>query len=426
MRLRVRVLALTALLASACGAPPRPDLYPDGINPRPTPIAEAVPPAPIPPPIVSEPPPPVVPRVETVPELRHFYAALRELENKSRKKHVRVYWMGDSHGAADFWSGALRSGLQRRFGDGGPGYLHLGYKDYRHDGVKLVIDGKWRMRPKRPVHIEKQDDGVYGIGGLLMGGYRDGPRVEAQIDPRAGVDRLVVDFCYRLKKQDDAIDLANGAERVTLAASEAEPPGVIRHHTMTLKPPFSFSARPTQGSPDFCGAHVESDATTHPGVVLDTLSINGARYATALAWDEDAWVAEATLHPPDLAVFEYGTNEAGGGAPPFTKIEEHLSRLLARVRRANAEVDCVVVSATDRADAEDPVVRINETLQRAAKKEGCWYFDAHARLGGKGAMAKLREEPNPKVQADGIHMTISGYRELGGFMLEELLRGYVP
>ena len=41
---------------------------------------------------------------------------LRELERKQRASHVRIVWLGDSHGAADFWSGAVRTALQERFG----------------------------------------------------------------------------------------------------------------------------------------------------------------------------------------------------------------------------------------------------------------------------------------------------------------------
>src|SRR5579871_2367930 len=111
---------LAAFAIVACGGSPRPST---AIAPPPASVAPpAVPDVPSPPPSatasVSE-PPPKAPPTETIPELARFYAALHGLEDKSRKKHVRVYWMGDSHGQADFWSGAVRDALQARFGDGG-------------------------------------------------------------------------------------------------------------------------------------------------------------------------------------------------------------------------------------------------------------------------------------------------------------------
>src|SRR5262245_39409172 len=68
--------------------------------------------------------------VSSTPELARFHAALNQLERKQRKDHVRILWLGDSHGQADFWSGQLRKSLGERFGKGGPGFVHLGYKNY--------------------------------------------------------------------------------------------------------------------------------------------------------------------------------------------------------------------------------------------------------------------------------------------------------
>ena len=76
----------------------------------------------------------------------------------------RIAWLGDSHGASDYWSGALRTALQKRFGNGGVGFVHLGYRGYRHDGVKLTVDGRWKMYPRGP-------STVVATGGM-MGSFR--------------------------------------------------------------------------------------------------------------------------------------------------------------------------------------------------------------------------------------------------------------
>src|SRR6185369_5413348 len=110
-------------------------------------------------------------------KLRGFLAALRELEHKSRKRHVRILWFGDSHAQADFWTGTLRAALQKRFGDGGIGYVYVGAKEYRHDQMKLSIDGKWGPRPKKPSTVVPSGDGIYGLGGVLLHPVGDAPRV---------------------------------------------------------------------------------------------------------------------------------------------------------------------------------------------------------------------------------------------------------
>ena len=66
----------------------------------------------------------------------------------------------------------------------------------------------------------------------------------------------------------------------------------------------------------------------HPGVVLHTLGINGARYGTALAWNEEAWLREVARRPPDLVILEYGGNEAGDFEPKYEETGENIERRL--------------------------------------------------------------------------------------------------
>lgn len=357
------------------------------------------------------------------PELARFHAALHDLETKRRSSHVRIFWLGDSHGAADFWSGELRALLAARFGAAGPGFVHLGYKDYRHDGVKLDIRGKWKMRPKGPADPEKKGDGVWGLGGIMMAGYADAPGVTVRLTEPPKAERVRYDVCYRLTDEGDTLEVrAEHGEPVTVSTANVER-GKILHLTLDAPPEDRVFVTPT-GNAFLCGATIETDPAKQPGVVLDTLSINGARYMTALSWDEDAWVAEAARRPPDLVVFEYGTNEAGGLEPPFTKIRQHMADMLARVRKASKGADCVVVSPTDRADAEDKVEKMRASLERVAREQGCYFFDVWKLLGGKGAAARLRDQPTPSMQADGIHLKPDAYRDVGKTMFSELLAGY--
>src|SRR5450432_2962874 len=73
-------------------------------------------------------------------DLPHFYADLAGLEQHKRKAPVRVLWLGDSHTAADYLTGALRARLQTRFGAAGPGFVRLGVKPYRHSQVHWACD----------------------------------------------------------------------------------------------------------------------------------------------------------------------------------------------------------------------------------------------------------------------------------------------
>ncbi len=362
------------------------------------------------------------PYASRTPALARFHAALNGLERKTRKEHVRALWLGDSHGQADFWSGQLRKRLQAKFGDGGPGFLHLGYKNYRHDGIKLDIQGKWRMRPKKPVDPRPQGDGIYGLGGLMMSGYADTPRVDLVVsEPLPG--KAMLDLCFRTVEPQDTLAYALAEARETTLPIDAAQHGKVRHLALEAGESVRLRVRPI-GRTDLCGVVVETNAQSHAGVVLDTLAINGARYGTMLAWDERAWIEEVRRRSPQLIILELGTNEAGDANPAYKKVSAQVGELLARARKGAPEADCVVISSTDRADAESRTTQMHATLEAAAQREGCFWFDAWTLLGGEGAFAKLREEPDPKVQPDGIHLTIKGYRALGDAMFDAILAGY--
>jgi lysophospholipase L1-like esterase len=394
--------------------------YVDPIPPPPPDPAPSAPPPAAPPPLAAAPPfdPPI-------PELARFHAALWALEHKARRDHVRAVWIGDSHGQADFWSGRLRTRLQKRFGDGGPGYVALGYKNYRHERVLLEIDGKWRMRPKQPASAKTEGDGVFGLAGLMMGGYADGPRVRLTIkDPAVG-GKVKLDVCVKPRAPDDALAVqAPGGPRVTFAPSASAPVDAIAHVVVEGPGSGTFVVENAGGSPNLCGAVLETDPLTSPGVVIDQLGFNGARMGTPLSWEEAGWGAELARRSPDLVIIELGTNEVGDATPAYGKVGEQLEALMVRIRKVRPEVDCLVVSPTDRADAEDRVPPMHASVKAAAGRAKCFFFDAYAEMGGKGSMATRREETKPRAQKDGIHMTIRGYQEMAEAMHAAMMAGF--
>lgn len=101
--------------------------------------------------------------------LQRLFRRLVLVQRKARRARVSVVVMGDSHTAGDSLAGELRYRLQRSFGDGGHGYLHVGkpWVAYRHRHVNYGIIGPWKYyyiltwnRPEQP------RDWLYGAGGV--------------------------------------------------------------------------------------------------------------------------------------------------------------------------------------------------------------------------------------------------------------------
>jgi len=414
------LLVASLAIAGCATALPPPRLAPAALSSPPAP-APAITEAPEATPDLTAPARPAF--VAKVPELAHFHEALFGLETRSRRDHARIAWLGDSHGQADFWSGRVRRDLQKRFGDGGPGYVALGYKNYRHDRVAIEIGGKWRMRPKQPASAKPVGDGVYGLAGLLMGGYSGGPRVALTYDAPAST-RLRFDVCVKTRAAGDGFSIeAPGGDSLTLTPP-ADNVGKLLTFTLTGQGAGPLVVKTIGGSPDYCGAVIETDPASRPGVVLDQLGFNGARYGTPLAWDEATWSKELARRAPDLVILEYGGNEAGDASPAYEKIGAQVEELAARVRRVRPNADCLVIAPTDRADAEDRVPLVVASVKAAAARAKCAFFDAYALSGGRGSMAARREETKPRAQKDGVHMTIRGYEEMGALLAAALVEAY--
>jgi lysophospholipase L1-like esterase len=429
----------SALIVATCstGRTPVPAVPPPPDPPADTaPAKESVaPPLPSEAPKAAAPAPPAADPPRAAPpargpghEVDHFFEALRGLEKRARREHVRVAWLGDSHGASDLWSGPLRTALQTRFGDGGPGFVHVGYKSYRHEAIRLENKGKWAVRPKGPSTAVRTGDGVFGLGGILLAGFSEGPRAALTVTDTALPPALTWDLCYKLGSTRDEFQLRlSGVPDRIVKAAAGEALGALRHLVLqSAGASPTLHAVPLGGSPELCGVTIEADPKTQPGVVLDTLGINGARLTTPLAWNEPAWIAELARRAPSLVILEYGTNEASDHTITSAPYVENLRKLMARVHGAAPDCDCLVLGPTDRADTLERTPLVRDALRDAARASGCMFWDTYAEMGGKASILAWRADTPPRAAPDGVHLNARGYRELGEKLAAHLLTGYVP
>jgi lysophospholipase L1-like esterase len=358
-----------------------------------------------------------------LPELSRFYGALSALAHHQRSDSVRIWWLGDSHTASDFWTGAVRSALIERYGSGGPGFLRLGVP-LRHDLATFERNGRFRIEPESPARRSPQDNGVFGPGGMRVTPLSPGARLSVRVSPQALRGRARFTLLYDFKQPGDFV-VRLGAASFTLSASTEAlhvPGSPILRRTFEGSASDVFSIEARRGKPRFYGVYVEG---TEAGVVLDTFGINGARIATALAWAEAPFVAEVSARNPDLVVVAFGTNEAFDELR-VSAYDAQLKSLLARLRQRGT-VDCLVLGPPDAmAPGGEPVPRVSEITQvyaAAARSAGCAFVSAQALMGGPGSFQRWQQEEPQLASADRIHLTPKGYRKLGELTLGALFGG---
>ncbi len=338
--------------------------------------------------------------------LARFRGALDALRRGERSSAVRILWLGDSHTAADFWTDTVRQQLWDESPVGGPGFVYLGLDHYRHSRVAIDVKGDWQRSPSAPSTSSKTDDGVFGLGGIRTSPVSADASVK--LTPRSG--SLVGDARWTVWFR---MPDGRSSFRVALGSQARVVRGKRVGHVETLKlnggSAQSLEIRAQAGRPQLMGATIES---SEPGVVLDTVGINGARVATALAWDAEAFVRVVRERAPELLIMAFGTNEAGANTP-VERYRSHFSALLDRVRRATPDVSCALLGPTDWARHEARVVAIDRLERVVAGELGCAYFSVYDAMGGSQSSLRWSQQRPALAAPDLIHLTPKGYAAVG-------------
>ncbi len=360
--------------------------------------------------------------------LPHLDAALAQLVSGARKSQVRVLWLGDSHTYPDFWTNAVRRPLQKRWGNGGPGFVLLGMEPYRHAGVKVEREGHWRHEPPNPATALPHSDGVFGLGGIETIPLSAGARASIELEPGAVAGRAHWTLFYRLPSPAAHFTVTvTGSEPVRVGSATGKPcPAGSPLRQLELDSPATgkLEVSAPSGDPQLFGAVVEG---SKPGVVVDTLGINGARVATAVAWNKPAWEAEVKEQNPELVVLAYGTNEVANPLA-IAKNRKYFDRLIARVQAAAPSADCLLLGPTDwdedNGRTRPRVLAMDQLERQIATAHGCAYFSVYDAMGGQGSHRRW-EHTSPQLAApDHIHLKPAGYRKIGKQIVEQLLEGY--
>jgi lysophospholipase L1-like esterase len=359
-------------------------------------------------------------------DLPHFYAALAGLAAHTGKTPVRVLWLGDSHTAADYLTGELRARLQARFGAGGPGFVRISVKHYRHSQMHLASEGTWRIEPPQPSRRAPFDDGVFGLGGMraLPG---DGPSF-ASFEVSKGVAHGELHWQLWFAAPEGAsfrLDLGGVSQVVTHTTSADSFPGSgLTRLELRSALADKLSITTLGGAPRFFGLVVEG---SEPGVVLDAVGIDGARIATALAWGEQSFETAVAARAPSLLALAFGTNEAFD-ADNLEKYRAQYQELLGRVRKAAPAIDCLIVGPPDANAAsggsEPRVKEIDELQQSVAGQLGCGYLSQLSIMGGPGSYTHWANKLPPLARGDRLHLTPKGYEIVADALADKLLDAY--
>lgn len=400
--------------------------------------------------------------------LRAFHLALVATAKKeddpttrTREDQTRIVIYGASHVAGDMFTQLIRNELKSRFGDAGLGFLVPAnpWRDYYNRDANISYSDGWDSQwvSKR----NSRDDGRYGLAGVSFSS--DTRRAWAKISSsKSGpfgkdIDHIEVWYWRDARGGDFVIELDNRlAKRIktrpNLKKHETEGFAVwsadvkLGRHEIEIKP---------VGNGEVTLFGVVMDRST-PGVVMDSMGINGARATDQLDWDAGLFTQQLQRRDPDLVVLAYGTNDIGDDEPP----EEYARKLdvvINRVRTAVPQASCVFIGPSDRpvkvevsedeyrqamAAAHVPPDQVPEpprgkkrllfqrrprqqaiidVQRRTAWRYGCGYWNWVHAMGGDLSMLSWVHADEALAQPDYVHMTKLGYERIASLFWDALM-----
>lgn len=354
-----------------------------------------------------------------------FHDALRRAAAGEGQARIVVY--GASHVAADVFTGRLRRELQGRFGDAGAGFVLPAHPwpSYRH-GALEVLSSPRRWRGEK-VRATSTTEDWYGLAGVYVETNRPGAwgAVVTQRDGAAGL----YDLYYLEQPNGGSFEVFIDGRRSRRVATRAatRQPGYATFRV--TDGPHRFEVRAIGDGPvRLFGVAVERE---RPGVIVDTLGINGARARSHLLWNDSLYREHLRRRSPDLVVLAYGTNESGDDSP-IAQYEEELRQVVQRVRDTVPEASCLLIGPSDRPvqlerdvfEDRPRTAALIDVQRRVSADLGCAFFDVVAFQGGPLATVDWAAADPPFAQPDHVHFTVRGYQRMGEALLGALLERF--
>lgn len=358
-----------------------------------------------------------------------FYEALRRTALDEEGALTRITHYGDSTIATDLVTSTARRRLQRRFGDGGHGFILIakGYLPYRHRDIVHRSSDEWSLR-----EITRNHDpaGLYGLGGIQ---FRGTPGASASFstpeDTPVGTAVARFEIWYQQHRRGGDIHywVDGGDRQVVQTRHEVTADDVERidlpdgeHH---LRVRFGG-----HGQPRLYGVVLEREG---PGVVYDSIGLVGARAARLLNYDPEHITGQLERRGTDLLVLGFGGNEAGDRIQR-DRYEEDFRRVIRRMRAGREDLGCLIFAPLDQAERDSRGrVQTMSTMhdivaaqRSAAEAHGCAFFDTWSAMGGEGAMAAWYAARPRLAMSDFRHATPAGYEVIGNLFYKALLAGF--
>jgi len=426
LRIGTPPAAPPAAIAEAPAAPEAATpVLPAGPGPA---LPEAAMPAPVEPPASPE---PASPLVEVAALDTGWPPVTAPADTLPAKANFTILQIGDSHTAADFFSGRVRTILQRRYGAGGvylpPGLPHAGI---RSDDFRIEVSDGWAYESV----AKGADKRRFWLTGYTAAASQAGAEIAFTASAPVRYDAIDVAF-LRESGGGNAEILVDGdaAGRVSLDGPASEP---IILRVLPAERTGTFRKLVIRTGSDapvaVSGVYVDQRLS---GLSYLSVGFPGATVGILNQFNDLSLADDLRRVAPDMVVLAFGTNEGFDDALDLDRYRSTFRGILRSIRETRPDVAIVVIGPPEGArestcgegpsacaggrsrpaDATcwrappslGPVRRIQREI---AEAEGAVFWDWTTALPSACEIERGGRGTPPLYANDRVHLTVDGYR----------------
>ncbi len=356
-----------------------------------------------------------------------FYAALARTATGQPGAVTRIAHYGASIIEMDLISGPMRRKMQTKWGDAGHGFVHVSRPQPWYRPFDLVHDpsSAWIAYAL----YEKSADRRFGYGGTVSLAYKPKAKAEIGTDKRGVVGREVSRFEILFSKEPSGGMIEVEVDGKNMGAIDTTAPAKKDAWAEVKVPDGNHELELRAMAKDIraYGVILERDV---PGVVYDSLGVNGIGIAAYQSVDKNCWINQLRHRNPNLVILAFGTNEARFNTNPAQLLKANLD-VISIVKKALPNASILLMGPVDTATKKgmnlvsQPLLPTIVAEQRkAAKQAGVAYWCMYEAMGGAGTAAKWYNAKPRLTSGDLIHPTPKGGEILADLFYNALMQGF--
>lgn len=344
----------------------------------------------------------------------NFAGFVQKLEQG--RQAVHIVQLGDSHTAADFFSGKLRERFQADYGDAGIGFIPpTNIPGQRIANIQYQSDKKaWTLTSSR-----KDSDPDFPLGGFISEPQSKWARLQLSEKP---ITRQNYQLQALYKAPTAAQISLQSSTTKTLSLSQTQ--GAWQFSSPTaITLPVNITLNKSQ--PVKLGGWLISNKK--PGVMLSSLGINGATISMMDKWGNQWSETLGQLHP-DMVILAYGTNEAFNDTFDLMAYRQQLINKIRQIRQQAPNSAILLIGPSDsikNKEAPDcrsqqpqwltDIVRIQKEV---AQQEKTLFWDWRDYMGGECSIKAWATYD--LARPDGVHLSREGYESSANTLYGQL------